>query len=289
MSDVFMDEKDCYLLKYVYEEMNLGRAAKKMFITPPALTYRIQQLEQKFEVPILRKNGKQIYFTPEGEHLVQYANKKITELQLLKDYLLDINATLRIGASTIYARYRLPEVLKYFLNMYPQVKIHLNAGLTKEIFQLLAAEKIHLGIVRGEFNWPGYKYLIETENICIISKDKIHFDDLPKVPRIHYKYPSNFNRRIESWWYENFETPPLINTEIDDYETVKALAKVGYGYAIIPSIFLNDQDDFYQQNIMFKDGTPMTINTWLMCSNESKELVIVKKLIEYFQSAPPLL
>lgn len=284
-----MDEKDYFILKYVYEENNLGRAAKKLFLTPPALTYRMQQLEKQFGVPILRKNGKQIYFTPEGKYLVKYAMKKITELQHLRDHLLDINATLRIGASTIYARYRLPEVLNHFLDMYPQVKINLNAGFSKEIFNLLMTEEIHLGITRGNFNWPGFKLLIDTENICIISKDKIKLEDLPKTPRIHYKLPSNFNRRIEAWWLENFDEPPLIHTEIDDYDTIKALTKIGYGYAIIPSIFLNEQDNLYQQNLIHKDGSPLTINTWLLCSNESKNLVIVKRLIDYFNSTPSLI
>ena len=41
-----MDEKDCRLLLSVSEESSLTRAAERMFMTQPALTYRLQQLEK---------------------------------------------------------------------------------------------------------------------------------------------------------------------------------------------------------------------------------------------------
>src|SRR4051794_22461536 len=59
---LIVEEKDCIILINIYKEQNLGRAAKKLYLTPPALTYRIQQLETRFSVPIIKRNGNQIFF-----------------------------------------------------------------------------------------------------------------------------------------------------------------------------------------------------------------------------------
>jgi DNA-binding transcriptional LysR family regulator len=282
-----VEEKDCIILINIYKEQNLGRAAKKLYLTPPALTYRIQQLETRFSVPIIKRNGNQIFFTPEGEELVSYAKKYLADLKYLKDTLLDINGTLRIGASSVYSFSRLPTILSSFLTVNPQIKTHLNSNYSGTIFKLLTSGNIHLGIVRGDYEWPEYRYLISQESICIVSKDEISLEDLPSLPCIKVNHPasSNFSDKLNDWWIERFEFPPLINTEVNDFQTSIALVEKGLGYAIIPSIFLAETK-LFRQDLFLRDGQPLTLDTWLMCTNESKKLTIVDKFINHIQDFP---
>src|SRR5699024_3941863 len=152
-----MEEKDCLILLHVYQEKNLGRAAKQLYLTPPALTYRIQQLESRFGVTIIKKNGKQIYFTPEGEQLVKYAKKSLHDLNHLKDSLQGFKGTLRMGVSSIFALSKLPRILDAFFHQYPDIKTHLNTNFSEQVFNLLISGNIHLAILRGDYEWPDYK------------------------------------------------------------------------------------------------------------------------------------
>ncbi|CEH28748.1 LysR family transcriptional regulator [Aneurinibacillus migulanus] len=283
-----MDERDCLLLQYLFEEKNITKAAEHLYITPAALLYRLRQIEKKFGVHITIKNGNKITITPEGEYLIHRAKHSLWEWRKTKDYLLnmgnEVQGTLRIGVSRVIAYYQLPTILLNFLNMYPKVNPNVDTGLSDEIFKLLQNEKIHLGIVRGDYKWSGPKYLLKKENICIISKDKMNINDLPKIPRINYKLYSSLDEQINHWWNEKFNRPPLITMQVDNYETCKEMARRGLGYAIIPSIFLNPDDRMHTIDLMLESGQLITLNTWIFYTESSLQLATVRKFIDYIHS-----
>lgn len=99
-----MNEKDCLLLIYLQKEQNITKAAEHLFMTQPALTYRIKQLEKEFQVEILSKNGKYIKMTPAGEYLVEYAKRILNDLRKTKEFLLNIEneliGHLKIGVNS---------------------------------------------------------------------------------------------------------------------------------------------------------------------------------------------
>lgn len=55
-----MDEKDCLILQYLYKDQNLTKAAERLYMTQPALTYRVRQIEKEFQIDILAKNGEEL-------------------------------------------------------------------------------------------------------------------------------------------------------------------------------------------------------------------------------------
>lgn len=293
-----MNEKDCLMLQYIYEEQNITKAAERLYITQPAITYRLQQIEKDFGVPIISKNGKGIKLTAEGEYLVSFAKKMLIELRKTKDYLANMRneaqGTLRIGVSRYIARYKLPPILKNFITLYPKIEINVFTGLSYEVFELLQNEEIHIGIIRGDYKWFEHKYLISEETICIISKDKINIDDLPNLPKIQYVSQKNLRKVksytfsklsewIDRWWHERFNEPPLITMQVDSYDTCKEMVKNGLGYAIIPRIFLSPDDQLHAMDLILKNGQGITLNTWMLYRESSLQLNIVDKFANYIQ------
>lgn len=283
-----MEEKDCLMLLCIYNEQHLGRAAKQLYLTPPALTYRIQQLESRFDITIIKRQGNQIFFTPEGELLVQYAKKTLRDLQHLKDVLSGFKGTLRVGVASIFALKKLPKLLNKFTYTYPDIKTHLNTNFSEQIFNLLVSGHIHLAIVRGQYEWPDFKYLIRQENLCVISKNPIDITQLPELPSIQVNYPAskNFSKELDNWWFERFNKPKQYNMEVNDFHTAIALVKKGLGYTIVPEIFLSKKDELFKQPLITKHGEPVLLHTWLFCTHESKKLPIVDKFIKLIQDSP---
>jgi DNA-binding transcriptional LysR family regulator len=282
-----MDEKDCLMLKYIDEAQNLTKAAEMLYITPPALTYRLQQLEKEFGVPLLTRIGRKIEFTPEGRYLLQYAKAALVELRKTKDYMQNMGSEaqgiLRLGVSRVIAHYQLPRMLKEFLSLYPRVEINVNTGISDEVYELLRNEEIHVGIVRGNYTWPEKKFLLKEENVYIVSKQPIAIEDLPAIPRINYKNSSDFTEEINNWWYERFTAPPLITMQVDTFEICKEMVKNELGYAIIPQIFLSPQDSLHLTEMVTKSGKAVTLNTWLLYHEPTTQLDVVNKFVNHLK------
>ncbi|MEH7123157.1 LysR family transcriptional regulator [Bacillus sp. JJ1773] len=280
-----MDEKDWNILLTLHEERNITKAAQRLYISQPALTYRIQQLEKKFDTHLVTRGKKGVEFTVQGEYLVEYAMDMVLQLQKTHDHILqmDMNmkGTLRLGVSSMFARYELPVILKNFLYQYPNLDINLKTGWSSKITEMVQRENVHLGIIRGEHHWQGPKRLIGEENICIASKKKIDFKKLPDMPRINYLTDPSLKNVLDNWWQETYNTPPLITMEVDRIETCKQMVVHGLGYAILPAICIKDEEFLFTSPIIMKDDRPLTRKTWMVYRESTLQLAYVNSFIDY--------
>ncbi|WP_312097583.1 LysR family transcriptional regulator [Niallia sp.] len=293
-----MNEKDCLLLLYLQKEQNITKAAEHLFMTQPALTYRIRQLEKEFQVEILSKNGKNIRLTPAGEHLVEYAKRILSDLRKTKEFLLNMEnelvGSLKIGVNSHFGLYNLPSILKDYIKMFPKVELNVDTGFSTEMMDLLLDGQIDVAIVRGDYNWSDGKYLLSEENVCIIANEPIDVNKLPQMPMINRKEPkvllkyktspyNPFEQSIDFWWNQRFIEPPLITMQVDSYETCKEMVKKGLGYAIIPSVFLKKSDDLYHVPLFFKNGQEMKKRTWMYYRESSMNLATVAEFVQYIK------
>ncbi|WP_400164448.1 LysR family transcriptional regulator [Brevibacillus sp. TJ4] len=294
-----MDERDYIMLHYIYEEKNITRAAERLYTSQPSLTYRIQQIEKNLGIQVLVRNGKSIEFTPEGEYLASFARQMLAHIRDFQDNLANISSkvqgTLRIASTSITARYYLPKVLKAFSGMYPNINIQVDTGKSGDVIQALENEEVHVGMVRGEYDWPEKKDLICRETICLIAKEEIDLAQLPRMHRIFHrsskgtyktKHHDTMSEKILTWWNERFSTPPLFSMQVGSYEACKEMVINGLGYAIVPRDFIKPDDDLYVQNLVLKSGEVLCRNTWLLYRESCLELLFVKKFVDYIQSLP---
>ncbi|GGE11892.1 putative HTH-type transcriptional regulator YraN [Marinithermofilum abyssi] len=293
-----MDEKDWLMLQSLHKEKSLTRAAERMYMTQPALTYRLQQLEKKFGVPLIMKRGKRIKFTPEGEYLVTYAYKMLAELRDIKDHIVnmqgEVQGTLRIGASIYFGQHELPLIIKNFPNLYPNVQIHVDTGFSSEIFNMLLQEEIQVGIIRGEFQWLDQKHLIHEENICLVSTEELDLEELPSLPRINYRAPKqalklgdqmsfSLGHAIDQWWHERYREPPTITMQVDSYETCKEMVKLGLGYTIIPKAFVRPNEGLHTVDLTLKDGQTIKRRTWMLYREATLQFTVVDRFVQFMK------
>ncbi|WP_255343664.1 LysR family transcriptional regulator [Geomicrobium sp. JCM 19039] len=172
-----MNEKDWILLQTLYEVKSITKTAEMLYISQPAITYRLSSIEREFGIEIAKRSNKGLKFTSEGEYLVHYFEKMSRELEKTKDWLLNMGkknqGNLRLGVSSTFSYYRLPEILKKFMEEFPNIQVEVTTGWSSAILKKLEDEKIHIGIIRGGYDWKANSILISKENVCLISKDKI--------------------------------------------------------------------------------------------------------------------
>jgi DNA-binding transcriptional LysR family regulator len=282
-----LDERDWLILNTLYKEKNITKSAQQLFISQPALTNRLQQLEKEFNVKIVNRGRRGVQFTPQGEYLAKCAHEMLLTIQNIKENVLNmeekLTGTLRLGVSNFFTDYKLPNLLKLFKEQYPNVEFKVTTGFSSQIAHLIYNQDVHIGFVKGAYSWKDRKHLLFTENICIASKEKIDIQELPQLPRIDYHTDSLLKTSIEHWWFNNFSVPPLVSIEVDKADTCKKMVVNGLGYAILPTMILKDRDDLHKIEIANKDGIPLTRKSWMFYHQDSLNLNIVKTFVDFVE------
>jgi DNA-binding transcriptional LysR family regulator len=285
---ISLDERDWMVLQTLYKEKNITKAAQHLYISQPALTNRLQQLEKEFGITIVNRGRRGVQFTPQGEYLAKSAHEMLLNIQKIKENVLNMEdnvaGTLRLGVSTFFTDYMLPNLLKLFKERYPTIEFKVTTGFSSHIAHLIYNQDVHIGIVKGDFSWKDHKHLLFEETICIASKEKIDIHNLPNLPRIDYHTDSLLKNSINNWWSEHFTQPPLVSIEVDKVDTCKKMVVNGLGYAILPSLILNDVNDVYKTDITTIDGNPIVRKTWMFYHKDSLELNIVKAFVEFMEN-----
>ncbi|WP_374017506.1 LysR family transcriptional regulator [Paenibacillus thiaminolyticus] len=283
-----MEEKDWIILETLHHEQNITKAAEKLYISQPALTYRIQQLEKEFGVKIVNRGRRGIQFTPQGEHLVKYAKDMRLQLRQTKEFLRNmdnkVTGILRLGVASNIATYILPSILKQFLEQYPDVEVRVMTNWSSNLVHSVYNQHVHIGMIRGDYDWPDEKHLMMEENICIVSKYEIRLQDLPSLPRINYKTEPSLQNTIDLWWKERYSLPPNIAMEVDKMETGKEMVLNGLGYAILPTIVLGGQEDLYKINLTTQHGEPWKRKSWMIYRKESLNLTLIKEFVDFMKN-----
>jgi DNA-binding transcriptional LysR family regulator len=279
-----MDFKDFAILQVLYEEMNIKKAAERLYISQPAVSYRIQQLERELNSKLLIRGNKGIQFTAQGEYLVNSTKRLLADTERIIEHLhsmhQEIQGTLKLGVANNFALYRLPSILEHFVQAYPKVKIMLRTGVGKEIMKLLHDGEIHIGIESAGHPWLEHKIRISRERICLISREPIQLEDLPNLHQIHITTPSIKNL-LAVWWTKKFSTPPNITMETNYVEICKRMVMNGLGVAFVPSFCLDPHDSLHITEITSESGEHFYMDNWLNYREASTGLPIVTEFIKF--------
>ena len=137
----------------VAKRRSFTKAAAELFITQPAVTKHIHELEEEYHNRLFERIGNKIQLTHAGHLLLKHTEQL---LAIYRDIDFEMNAlvdkkkgVLPIGASTTIAQYVLPSILAGFRQKFTDIEISLVNGNTEKIEQALLDNEIALGIIEG--------------------------------------------------------------------------------------------------------------------------------------------
>lgn len=282
-----MDEKDWITLQLLAQEKNITKTADRMFISQPSLTYRLQQIEKEFGITLLYRGRRGVEFTEQGSRLVEYAKEMLVQLANIKEELRSmegkVQGTIRLGVSRAIALYKLPDLLKQFLELYPLVDFTVKDGLNVDLITSVFQQEVQIGIVRGDHPWSGAKQVINQETIGVISSHPVKLDSLVEQPRITYNTDPALIMVIDNWWKSNYSKPPLVTMHVETMEIAKRMVQRGLGYAIMPSIVMGKEEELKQIPLRDLNGEPILWTTWVLYRQEFMELATVKAFVDFIR------
>lgn len=159
----------------VAKRLSFTKAAAELFITQPAVTKHIHELEDQYKAKLFERRGNHIALTVAGELLLHHAE---IVLDLYRNVEFQINALskrkeglLQIGASTTIAQYIVAPLLAKFRGKYPDVQVSLATGNTEQVEKSLLAKEIQIGIIEGYSKNPAISYheFLKDEIVLVCS------------------------------------------------------------------------------------------------------------------------
>lgn len=252
-------------LKYflmVAEEMNITRAAERLYISQQSLSNHISNLEKELEVKLFTRSPK-LSLTYAGDLLVDTATQ-ILDLQ--SQYLSkvgDINrqymGVLRVGISYTCGLALLPDILPRFRKEFPMVEFSLFEGNSSQLEDELAHGRVDLIICFQPIMLEGVEVVPLTENRLIMVVPRRITDSVfgERAPEIRKQYlengaditafqqmpfvllkKGNRVRSIVDQYLSRSFFKPKIALETENTVTTLAMAKANMGIVICPELFL---------------------------------------------------
>ena len=159
----------------VAQHLSFTKAAQGLFITQPAVTKHIRELERQYEQRLLERRGNRVALTEAGRLLLAHAEAVAASEQQLADQLQALRdpdeaaGRLRLGASTTLAQYVLPSLLPAFKARYPKVQLSLLNANSEHIAEALLRGELVLGFVeaRSKSRDLHYELLLTDELVAV--------------------------------------------------------------------------------------------------------------------------
>lgn len=174
-----------YLLE-LNKQRNYKSAADKLFITQPALTIQIKNLEEDLGVKIFDRTKKPIIPTEIGVELIEQSRIIIKEISRLKDIVSQsqkqLKGNLRIGIIPTVAPYLVPFFINKFTKNYSEIKLEIKEIVTEDIISALKERELDAGIIVTPFDVQGMKtfplfyedlFAYTSQNHTLYKKKKI--------------------------------------------------------------------------------------------------------------------
>lgn len=191
-----MDYRDEVFIA-VAENLNFSKAAEELFISQPAVTKHIKELESKLGTALFERKGNKVYLTKSGK-LVYRRLKQIKQQYRDLEYELGrlseaFNGSLRIGASSTISQYLIPSVIASFHRRYPKIKLDLFNGNSFEMEQKLLDNEIDLALVENEKSNSNIKYMdfLDDEIVVVTGiqsvyakRKNIKLSDIQEIPLV---------------------------------------------------------------------------------------------------------
>lgn len=147
-----MNSLNLYYIFYTVAECgNISAAAKKLFISQPAVSKSISKLEESFPSPLLYRTSKGVTLTESGEILYKQLGSAFHAIRQGEEQIMKNEAIgagrISIGVSTTLCKYVLMPRLKRFIENYPHIKISISCQSTYETLAALENGSIDVGLV----------------------------------------------------------------------------------------------------------------------------------------------
>jgi DNA-binding transcriptional LysR family regulator len=238
----------------VAKHKSFSKAAEELFISQPAVTKHIKELERKVGMGLIQRRRGGFFLTEAGKILFKYTHKISSHLMdienLLEDLKKEHQGILKIGTTESYSKGLMPKLLSGFQTSFPFMKIALDVGNSEEIEKSLLVYKNDLVLIAVTKKSPSFEsipflkeelVLIVSPNHPLATKHAVSLKELGRYPLI-IRAKGSTTRRIILQAFKEVGIHPSLYIEAGSSEFIKQWVSEGKGVCIIVKRTVEDEE-----------------------------------------------
>ena len=243
-----MADRRLQVFNAVARHLSFTKAAEALFMTQPAVTFQIRQLEEHFNARLFDRVHGSISLTPAGVIALEYAERILSLSADLDTRLKELSGLmagpLLIGASTTIADFLLPQILGEFKALHAAVVPRLFVANSVAVQDRIAERTLDLGFIEGDSHLASLGTDVccedELEVVCAPSHPLAASRLVTPAALADHGYisrePGSGTREVIDHYLQKAGVAPeslKVVMEAGSPEAVKGLVSTGLGFAIM--------------------------------------------------------
>ncbi len=269
----------------VYENGSFSSAARELYVTQPAVSQSIKQLESALRVALFTRDKKKVIPTAEAVQLYGLVNPALEMINVAEDNIEKMrhltSGSLSISAGDAVLKYYLLPCLKAFREKYPNINIVVTNKTSTEAFELLKSGKIDIAFVNTPIEDDALTYrpcmkihdvFIAGEKFTDMKGKTISGDELSKLPLMMLEKLSNSRRAVDNEFLKRgiVLSPQL---ELGTHDLLVDFAKINFGVSCVTREFVDYSGDLFELNL----NSPLPEREIALCWAKNLNMSIAKK------------
>ena len=254
---------------YLFEEKSISKTANKLYVSQPAISYSLKELENQLGYTLFYRNSKGIEPTLEAKELYSYISTAFNILNDAEEHIKNLNSLnigcIRIGTPSHIGIFYLSNYIADFRKIYPGIKFEIVCRSTSDMVEMLETRRLDMIVDTLPIN--------SKKNVSKITLSKLHncfaynknimkdvnidkVEDLKKYPLVLPSATSSIRLKLDEYMEsQNTKLNPILESWTTEMMLEMVRKGVGIGYFIQNVIDTqNDKDNF--EVINFNDDLP---------------------------------
>jgi DNA-binding transcriptional LysR family regulator len=228
----------------VAREKSVSRAAERLFVTQPAVSMQIRQLEEAFGLSLIEPVGRNIQLTHAGQEFLTHAIAALGKLKDLEASMAEHvgakNGRIELGIVST-AKYFVPMLLVRFAKLMPGIDVVLHIDNRDNILGMLQRNELDLvimGRAPANIDCEATPFasnplgIVAPPDHALVRRKRMAFDMVKDHPFVVREQGSGTRAAMERL-FQQYEIPVQVAMEMPSNETIKQAVMAGMGLAFL--------------------------------------------------------
>lgn len=246
-----------YIREVARQNLNISAAAEVLHTSQPGVSKQIQLLEDELNLQIFQRNGKRLVgLTEPGRVILELAERMMYEMENIKrvgeEFSREESGALTIATTHTQARYRLPSIVKQFVDRHPDVRLTIHQGNPTQVTEQVASGAADIGIATEAisdneklFCLPLYRWnrcIVTPHGHPLLNETPLTLKKITRYPLITYDFGFTGSSTVSRVFEKQGLSPNVVLTAIDA-DVIKTYVNLGLGIGLLANMAYDEQRD----------------------------------------------
>ncbi|GAA4901149.1 HTH-type transcriptional regulator CysB [Ferrimonas pelagia] len=245
-----------YIVEVVHNNLNVSATADSLYTSQPGISKQVRMLEDELGIQIFGRSGKHLtHVTPAGQQVIELASDILGKVEGIKnvasEYTQPDRGDLNIATTHTQARYALPEVIRGFIQRYPDVNLLMHQGTPDQICEMAVRGDADFAIATEGMNLfhdlvmlPCYHWnrsIVFHKDHPLAKCAHVGLEELIQYPLVTYVFGFNRSSSLEKA-FAQVEGEPRVVFSATSADVLKTYVRMGLGVGVMATMALEPED-----------------------------------------------